>query len=167
MIEEAAFIEATCEFLREYMATREDPNNPSGVFAGPKELYEVFSALKGQNGSSVDGLPLGEVARPHSPDAIFAALRCVVDYSVRTNGHRFLNQLYGRVDPYALAGEWTASMLNTNAHTFEVAPVFTLLEHEIISKVCCFPSAPHRLTCACKHHKTLKTNHKPHLHEAK
>lgn len=33
------------------------------------------------------------------------------------------------------AGEWLAVATNTNAHTFEVAPVFTLAETEVLAKM--------------------------------
>ncbi|XP_037934449.1 cysteine sulfinic acid decarboxylase-like [Teleopsis dalmanni] len=40
------------------------------------------------------------------------------------------------MDPYGLAGTWISEALNTSAYTFEVAPVFSLIETEIIRKVC-------------------------------
>ena len=33
------------------------------------------------------------------------------------------------------AGEWLAVAANTNCHTFEVAPVFTLVETEVLAKL--------------------------------
>lgn len=35
----------------------------------------------------------------------------------------------------AAPGEWTAAACNTNVHTFEVAPVFSLVEVELLAKV--------------------------------
>lgn len=34
-----------------------------------------------------------------------------------------------------LVGEWLAVATNTNAHTYEVAPVFTLAEIEVLAKM--------------------------------
>ena len=33
------------------------------------------------------------------------------------------------------AGEWLTVVANTNCHTFEVAPVFTLVETEVLAKL--------------------------------
>ncbi len=37
-------------------------------------------------------------------------------------------QLYGGVDGFGLTGAWLTESLNTNQHTFEVAPVFIVAE---------------------------------------
>jgi glutamate/tyrosine decarboxylase-like PLP-dependent enzyme len=54
---------------------------------------------------------------------------------MRTSHPLFYNQLYARVEPAGLAAEWAAAATNTNVHTFEVAPVYTLLENEVIKKM--------------------------------
>ena len=61
-------------------------------------------------------------------------MRTTLDYSVRTGHPLFLNQLYSGNDPYALAGELLSVVANTNVHTYEVAPVFTLIERAMIDK---------------------------------
>ncbi|CAG0915350.1 unnamed protein product [Notodromas monacha] len=58
-----------------------------------------------------------------------------VKYSVRTSHPYFRNQLYGGVDPYALAGTWLSEALNTNQYTFEVAPFFMTTERAILKKI--------------------------------
>ncbi|XP_067647232.1 cysteine sulfinic acid decarboxylase isoform X2 [Eurosta solidaginis] len=40
------------------------------------------------------------------------------------------------MDPYGLMGQWITDALNASAYTYEVAPVFTLMETEIIRTVC-------------------------------
>ncbi len=47
---------------------------------------------------------------------------------MKTSNPNFYNQLYGGVDGMGLAGAWLSDALNTNAHTFEVAPVFLIVE---------------------------------------
>ena len=61
-------------------------------------------------------------------------MHAVMDNSVRSSHPLFLNQLYAGVDPVALAGEWLASALNANVHTFEVAPVLTEIEKAVLAK---------------------------------
>ncbi|KAJ4449078.1 hypothetical protein ANN_00473 [Periplaneta americana] len=58
-----------------------------------------------------------------------------VSYSVQTCHPYFKNQLYGGTDPYGLAGAWLAEALNTNIHTYEVAPVFVLVECAVLQRV--------------------------------
>lgn len=36
------------------------------------------------------------------------------------------------MDPFSLAGSWITDALNTSQYTYEVGPVFTLMENEII-----------------------------------
>ncbi|EDW70480.2 uncharacterized protein Dvir_GJ13795, isoform A [Drosophila virilis] len=60
----------------------------------------------------------------------------VIQYSVKTSHGRFHNQLFGQMDPFGLAGAWITEALNTSSYTYEVAPVFSLIETEIISTVC-------------------------------
>lgn len=54
---------------------------------------------------------------------------------MKTSHPHFYNQLYGGVDLYGLAGSWITEAMNTNQHTYEIAPVFTLTEQEIIKHV--------------------------------
>jgi hypothetical protein len=41
-------------------------------------------------------------------------------------------KLYHGIDTYGLAGSWLSDALNTNNHTFEVAPVFTVVEKALL-----------------------------------
>ncbi len=41
------------------------------------------------------------------------------------------------------AGEWLTVVANTNCHTFEVAPVFTLVETEVLAKLACLVGTPY------------------------
>eukprot|EP01060_Flectonema_neradi_P036562 TRINITY_DN7060_c0_g1_i1.p1 TRINITY_DN7060_c0_g1~~TRINITY_DN7060_c0_g1_i1.p1 ORF type:complete len:515 (+),score=111.22 TRINITY_DN7060_c0_g1_i1:48-1592(+) len=71
-------------------------------------------------------------------DDIFAALEGVLKYSVRTSHPRFMNMLYGNTDLMGILGEIVATFCNTNIHTYEVSPVFTLMEHELMKVLCEF-----------------------------
>jgi glutamate decarboxylase len=95
--------------------------------ASPADIVKAFAA-----GVSLD---LGEA---HSQDDLLAACKTTMEYSVATSHPLFFNQLYGRTDPVALAGEWLSSTLNTNVHTFEVAPVFSVIEDLLLKKMASF-----------------------------
>jgi glutamate/tyrosine decarboxylase-like PLP-dependent enzyme len=57
-------------------------------------------------------------------------------YSVRTGHPGFSNQLYGDQDAAGLLGEWMTALLNTSMYTYEVAPVVTLMELELMRQMC-------------------------------
>uniref|UniRef100_A0A1B0CCF1 Glutamate decarboxylase n=1 Tax=Lutzomyia longipalpis TaxID=7200 RepID=A0A1B0CCF1_LUTLO len=71
---------------------------------------------------------------PRTLDEAEEICRLILKYSVKT-GHRFFcNQLFSGCDPYGIAGAWITDALNTSQYTFEVAPVFTLIEDSVIKK---------------------------------
>lgn len=53
---------------------------------------------------------------------------------MKTNNRNCHNQLFGTLDFYGLGGEWITSALNTGQYTYEMAPVFTLIEEEVLKK---------------------------------
>lgn len=61
--------------------------------------------------------------------------RAVIRYSVKTGHPRFFNQLFSGLDPHALAGRIITESLNTSQYTYEIAPVFVLMEEEVLSKL--------------------------------
>lgn len=40
------------------------------------------------------------------------------------------------MDPYGLAAQWITDVLNPSVYTYEVAPVFTLMEQMILKEFC-------------------------------
>jgi glutamate decarboxylase len=51
-------------------------------------------------------------------------------------GHpRFFNQLSNGVDVISMAGEWLTATANTNMFTYEISPVFILMEHMTLKKM--------------------------------
>lgn len=51
-------------------------------------------------------------------------------------GHpRFFNQLFQGLDIVSMAGEWVTAATNTNMHTYEIAPVYNLIEEATLSKM--------------------------------
>mmetsp|Transcript_2934 Transcript_2934/g.4582 ORF Transcript_2934/g.4582 Transcript_2934/m.4582 type:complete len:507 (+) Transcript_2934:121-1641(+) len=64
-----------------------------------------------------------------------SALEELCKYSVRTSSPLFLNQLYSGADPISIAGEFALAVTNTNAHTFEVSPAFSVIEQMVIENI--------------------------------
>lgn len=61
-----------------------------------------------------------------------ALINKYLDYSVNTNHPQFLNQLYSGFNFPAFIGEIFTALANTSMYTYEVAPVATLIETEMI-----------------------------------
>uniref|UniRef100_A0A8D0AYI5 Cysteine sulfinic acid decarboxylase n=1 Tax=Salvator merianae TaxID=96440 RepID=A0A8D0AYI5_SALMN len=61
--------------------------------------------------------------------------RDIIRYSVKTCHPRFFNQLFSGLDPHALAGRMITEMLNTSQYTYEIAPVFVLMEEVVLKKL--------------------------------
>ncbi|XP_035693949.1 acidic amino acid decarboxylase GADL1-like [Branchiostoma floridae] len=79
-------------------------------------------------------LELRDDPEPH--ESLLDHCKKTIQHSVKTGHPMFLNQLYQGMDPYGLAGQFVSDSLNTNLHTFEAAPVFVLMEQEVVRKVC-------------------------------
>ncbi|XP_029171406.1 cysteine sulfinic acid decarboxylase [Nylanderia fulva] len=89
-------------------------------FLHPKELQSTISLSLDKNATNEKELE--------------TLIRQIIRYSVKTSSPHFHNQLYGGLDEYGLAGSWITEALNTSQYTYEVAPVFTMIEHEVITK---------------------------------
>ncbi|ESO87765.1 hypothetical protein LOTGIDRAFT_127363 [Lottia gigantea] len=91
-------------------------------FQHPEELKKLLN------------LPIGKEGTSNAD--ILEDCKRILKYSVKTGSLQFYNQLYSGVEPYSLAGSWVTDSLNTNLHTFEVAPVFVILEQYMVQKIC-------------------------------
>ena len=65
-------------------------------------------------------------------DALSGLLAHVSTLSVDTSHPMFFNQLYGTMDPAALASELSATFENTSNYTYEAAPAYSMMEHEVL-----------------------------------
>ncbi|XP_076455984.1 cysteine sulfinic acid decarboxylase-like [Babylonia areolata] len=104
-------------------ALREGTSADSKVveFKHPEELRNI--------------LDLALTNTPTNNDKLLDLCRQIIRYSVKTGHPRFFNQLYGGIDQYGVAGAWLTESLNTSAYTFEVAPVFTMMEKAVMEEM--------------------------------
>lgn len=87
----------------------------------PSELAKLFDmSLKAQSDSDENLMEL---------------VRKTIRYSVKTGHPYFVNQLFSCVDPYALAGQWLTDALNPSVYTYEVSPVFILMEEVVLREM--------------------------------
>lgn len=70
-----------------------------------------------------------------SHEELLSLAQNVIRYSVKTGHPRFVNQLFSSLDPYGLAGQWLTDSLNPSVYTFEVSPVFSLMEEEVLREM--------------------------------
>lgn len=70
-----------------------------------------------------------------SDEKLMELLKDTIKYSVKTGHPYFVNQLFSGIDPYALAGQWLTDALNPSVYTYEVSPVFTLMEEVVLEEM--------------------------------
>lgn len=80
-------------------------------------------------------LDLAVKANGDSDEKLIELMRDTIRYSVKTGHPYFVNQLFSGVDPYALAGQWLTDALNPSVYTYEVSPVFTLMEEVVLAEM--------------------------------
>jgi glutamate/tyrosine decarboxylase-like PLP-dependent enzyme len=59
----------------------------------------------------------------------------IFDNSVNTQNPRFLNQLFGGSTEESWLGELITAILNTSMATYEIAPLATLMEKEVLARI--------------------------------
>lgn len=72
---------------------------------------------------------IGEEAT--SPKDLIDNIKAICKYSVRPHHPHFHNSLFGGFDEYAVSGAMIGPVINGSMYTYEMAPVFTLMENEI------------------------------------
>lgn len=72
---------------------------------------------------------------PSSHDELKAILKDTVQFSVKTGHPYFVNQLFSSLDPYGLVGQWLTDALNPSVYTYEVSPVFSLMEEVVLKEM--------------------------------
>uniref|UniRef100_A0AAY4AYB6 Glutamate decarboxylase 1 n=1 Tax=Denticeps clupeoides TaxID=299321 RepID=A0AAY4AYB6_9TELE len=118
------FLLEVVEILTNYVRKTFDRSTKVLDFHHPHQL------LEGMEGFSLDLLD-----QPESLEQILVDCRDTLKYGVRTGHPRFFNQLSTGLDIIGLAGEWLTSTANTNMFTYEIAPVFVLMEQITLKKM--------------------------------
>jgi len=122
-----SLVERIAERTLSYVVDAPSGLDPVIELASPAELQTLFGGA----------VPLGfdDVAAAHDDDEIAAAVDLVIKHSVHTSHPRFINQNFAGPDPVSVVGDWLGAALNTTGATFEAAPVFTLMESAVLSKL--------------------------------
>jgi len=115
---ETPLLQQTAALLTEYLDECQQTDRSISEYHSAAELSEILA------------LNLPEEACDEAQ--ILDDIRQFLKYSVRTSHPHFMKQLYAGSTAAAIAGDWVSSVTNTAAHTFQVAPVATLMEQQLI-----------------------------------
>lgn len=106
------------EKIKTYLQNNDDSSAPVVNFQKPSELKEIIDfPVKHKGISELEFLEL---------------LDNYLNFSVKTGNKQFLNQLYAGFNLPAFIGELFTTLANTSMYTYEVAPVASLIETEMI-----------------------------------
>lgn len=103
------------------------------VFDGTSRSNRVVEWIEPESLISLLGVNLPE--QPQSNQDMVNKIRHIIQYSVKTGHPRFINQLFSGLDPYGLTAQWITDALNPSVYTYEVAPVFTVLEDQVLCEM--------------------------------
>ena len=107
------------ERVEKYIDSNDDNAAPVVKFKTPGELSEIFN------------FPVAEEGADQTEFTDY--IEKYLEYSVRTGNKQFLNQLYSGFNFPAFLGEVFTVVANTSMYTYEVAPVATMIEKEMIN----------------------------------
>ncbi|KAJ8272629.1 hypothetical protein GJAV_G00091480 [Gymnothorax javanicus] len=119
-----AFLQELVSNLLAYITKTFDRSSKVLDFHHPHQFKEVL-----------EGFSLDLPDQPENLEQILVDCRDTLKYGVKTGHPRFFNQLSTGLDIIGLAGEWLTSTANTNMFTFEISPVFILMEEIVLRKM--------------------------------
>lgn len=103
------------------------------VFKGTQRSQKVLNYRNPDEMQNILDLDLKN--EPEDQKKLLQLLDDTIKYSVKTGHPYFLNQLFSSVDPYGLVGQWLTDALNPSVYTYEVSPVFTLMEETVMKEM--------------------------------
>lgn len=115
------FLHRVIDILLDYIQKSNDRSNKILDFHHPEQMREVID--------------LEIPDKPLNLDQLLVDCKDTMKYGVKTGHPRFFNQLSTGLDVVSMAGEWLTATANTNMFTYEIAPVFILMEHECLRKM--------------------------------
>jgi glutamate/tyrosine decarboxylase-like PLP-dependent enzyme len=116
-----SLFDAVTALVKEYLTRYSDRSKKVIEFHTPEEISQLVD------------LTLPEQGLPD--EDIIAQCKAVMKYSVQTGHPYCFNQLWsGGIDQVGLLGQLLTSSMHTLMYTFEMAPVFTVMEAEILQK---------------------------------
>uniref|UniRef100_A0A8C9F716 Glutamate decarboxylase 2 n=1 Tax=Pavo cristatus TaxID=9049 RepID=A0A8C9F716_PAVCR len=116
-----SFLQDVVDILLQYVVKSFDRSTKVIDFHYPNELLQEYN------------WELAE--QPQTLEEILLNCRTTLKYAIKTGHPRYFNQLSTGLDMVGLAADWLTSAANTNMFTYEIAPVFVLLEYVTLRKM--------------------------------
>tara|TARA_B000000565_G_scaffold6650_2_gene5324 strand:+ start:2193 stop:3644 length:1452 start_codon:yes stop_codon:yes gene_type:complete len=117
--EDRVLLEGTFTRILDYLASKNDRQMPLATIHSAKDLYDVMDLSVSDSGVDVETL--------------LADIDAYLQHSVKTSHPHFMNPFWGGPPASSLAGEFISALTNTSMYTFEIAPVATLIEQEMVN----------------------------------
>jgi glutamate/tyrosine decarboxylase-like PLP-dependent enzyme len=109
------------DLVNNYILSNTNPETKVAHHLPPEELRSQIDLTLPENGCALEDL--------------YKTIEQYLKFSVKTGHRQFFNQLWSGFTLPGLLGELFASLANTSMYTYEVAPVATLMEKELIKKM--------------------------------
>jgi len=109
------------DIVNDYLKGNAEPESIVTHHLAPNKLRSKIDLTLPDQGCSLDDL--------------YQILEQYLTFSVRTGHRQYFNQLWSGFTLPGFLGEMIASLANTSMYTYEVAPVATLMEKELITKL--------------------------------
>uniref|UniRef100_F6U5G0 Glutamate decarboxylase 1 n=2 Tax=Monodelphis domestica TaxID=13616 RepID=F6U5G0_MONDO len=118
------FLLEVVDILLHYIRKTFDEKSKILDFHYPHQLLE-----------GLDGFNLELSDQPEPLEQLLVDCRDTLKYGVKTGHPRFFNQLSSGLDIIGVAGEWLTATANTNMFTYEISPVFIVMEMILLKKM--------------------------------
>ncbi|XP_043488728.1 glutamate decarboxylase isoform X1 [Polistes fuscatus] len=115
------FLMKVMDILLDYIKSTNDRNAKVLDFRHPSEMIRLLDLEIPDTGLTLQQLLID--------------CSTTLKYQVRTGHPHFFNQLSCGLDLVSMAGEWLTATANTNMFTYEIAPVFILMENVVLQKM--------------------------------
>ncbi|XP_060534791.1 cysteine sulfinic acid decarboxylase [Cylas formicarius] len=103
------------------------------IFEGTSRRNKLLDFKNPEKLQALFDFELKNEASTHSD--LQKIVKDVIKHSVKTGHPYFVNQLFSSVDPYGLIGQWLTDALNPSVYTYEVSPLFTLMEETVLREM--------------------------------
>jgi len=110
-------LESVVQLLKQHISDARNKKIPVLSFKEPESLQKNFDLWIATEGTSLEWL--------------LETIQWVIENSVATQHPRFFNQLYAWADPVWIVWELLTAVLNTSMASYEISPLFTLMEAKI------------------------------------
>ncbi|XP_015789794.1 glutamate decarboxylase-like [Tetranychus urticae] len=116
-----SFLLKIVDILLDFIKESSDRSTKIVDFHQPNQLKQLFDFTIPEN--------------PKNIQQILNDCKQCLKYQVKTGHPHYFNQLSCGLDIVSMAGEWLTATANTNMFTYEIAPIFILMEHFVLEKM--------------------------------